>query len=148
MASPTASGKTLIAEMAILKAVSKGKKAVYISPLRALASEKFDEFDYKPLGIRTAISTGDLDSDDNWLSKYDVIIVTAEKMDSLMRQPVVRSAAGRIVAIDFIISVLLWCEQHVCCALISLGGRADVKANAGSKGGRVRCAVKLCTWKK
>src|SRR5579884_919540 len=38
---PTASGKTLIAMMAIVKTIEKGKKAVYITPLRALASEKY-----------------------------------------------------------------------------------------------------------
>ncbi|HEY7507364.1 MAG TPA: DEAD/DEAH box helicase, partial [Nitrososphaera sp.] len=37
---PTASGKTLIAMMAIVKALEKGAKAAYLTPLRALASEK------------------------------------------------------------------------------------------------------------
>ena len=42
---PTASGKTLIAILAILSHISKHKtKVVYLSPLRALASEKFEEF--------------------------------------------------------------------------------------------------------
>ena len=37
---PTASGKTLVAMMAIARALQRGKKAVYLTPLRALASEK------------------------------------------------------------------------------------------------------------
>ena len=42
---PTASGKTLIAMLAILSHLSKHKtKVVYLTPLRALASEKFEEF--------------------------------------------------------------------------------------------------------
>ncbi len=87
VAAPTASGKTLIAELAALKAVSEGKKVVYIVPLKALASEKFEEFKgkYEPLGIKTAISVGDLDSNDPWLERYDIIITTSEKMDSLLR---------------------------------------------------------------
>lgn len=85
VSSPTASGKTLIAELAILRNCLKGKKSVYIAPLRALASEKYDDFQYSELGLRTALSTGDLDSNDSWLSRFDVIVLTAEKMDSLMR---------------------------------------------------------------
>src|SRR5205823_12520259 len=45
LASPTASGKTLVAEVCILKQVlEKNGKAIYLAPLRALASEKFKEF--------------------------------------------------------------------------------------------------------
>ena len=45
LASPTASGKTLIAELCCLKHVlEKNGKALYLAPLRALASEKYDEF--------------------------------------------------------------------------------------------------------
>ena len=39
VAAPTASGKTLIAEMAALDTVRKSRKVVYIVPLKALASE-------------------------------------------------------------------------------------------------------------
>ena len=42
---PTASGKTLIAILATLSHLSKNKsKVIYLTPLRALASEKFEEF--------------------------------------------------------------------------------------------------------
>src|SRR3989338_5449132 len=45
---PTASGKTLIAELAAMQAIMKGEgKALYIAPLKALASEKFKEFKRK-----------------------------------------------------------------------------------------------------
>ena len=45
LASPTASGKTLVAELAMLKHVLENHgKALYLAPLRALASEKFREF--------------------------------------------------------------------------------------------------------
>jgi helicase len=93
LASPTASGKTLIAELCSLKHIlEKNGKVVYLTPLRALASEKFDEFK-KYASIRKAdgkrvnvgISTGDFDSSDPWLERYDVIITTNEKADSLLR---------------------------------------------------------------
>jgi helicase len=87
LAAPTASGKTLVAEFAALNAIDQGRKVVYIVPLRALATEKYHEFKekYEPLGIRIALSIGDLDASDPWLSKFDLIIVTSEKFDSLLR---------------------------------------------------------------
>ena len=82
---PTASGKTLIAELAILSTLKKThKKALYIVPLKALASEKFKDFKkYEELGYKIGKSTGDLDSSDHWLKDYDIIIITSEKMDSI-----------------------------------------------------------------
>src|SRR3989304_2180083 len=93
LASPTASGKTLIAELCSLKHIlEKNGKVVYLTPLRALASEKFDEFKKyttikKANGkrVNVGISTGDFDSTDPWLERYDVIITTNEKADSLLR---------------------------------------------------------------
>jgi helicase len=88
VASPTASGKTLIGELAIIKHLTgRGGKCLYTAPLKALASEKFDEWKakYAELGVSVAISTGDLDSSEEWLGRYDVIITTNEKCDSLMR---------------------------------------------------------------
>lgn len=93
LASPTASGKTLIAELCAMKHVMERRgKVLYLTPLRALAWEKYETFqDYtgldKPYGgkVRIAISTGDLDSSTPWLGGYDVIVTTNEKCDSLLR---------------------------------------------------------------
>jgi helicase len=88
VAAPTASGKTLIAEMAALNTIlNERKKAVYIVPLRALANEKYEEFKkkYEHLGVKIGISIGDYDKADPWLANYDLIIATSEKMDSLLR---------------------------------------------------------------
>jgi helicase len=93
LASPTASGKTLVAEFCALKHVlERNGKIIYLTPLRALASEKFDDFKkYSALTkkngdhIRIGISTGDFDSTDPWLERYDIIITTNEKSDSLLR---------------------------------------------------------------
>jgi helicase len=93
LASPTASGKTLIAELCALKHVIERRgKVLYLSPLRALAWEKFEGFEEynnikKPGGgkIRVGVSTGDLDSKSPWLEDYDIVITTNEKCDSLLR---------------------------------------------------------------
>ena len=84
---PTASGKTLIAELAALKSIIEIKgKAVYIVPLKALASEKYRDFKRRYSNIaKIALSIGDIDSSDQYLAEYDLLIVTAEKMDSLLR---------------------------------------------------------------
>ena len=84
---PTASGKTLIAELAAIKSIVEGKgKAVYIVPLKALANEKFKEFKRKyPDLVNIALSVGDIDSADPYLANYDLIITTSEKLDSLIR---------------------------------------------------------------
>lgn len=81
---PTASGKTLLAEMAMWSQIAKGGKCLYIVPLRALASEKYDEFSKKGV-IRVGIATGDFDRTDAYLGNNDIIVATSEKTDSLLR---------------------------------------------------------------
>ncbi|MBU7033318.1 MAG: DEAD/DEAH box helicase [Theionarchaea archaeon] len=83
LAIPTASGKTLIALFALMKALESGYKCVYIVPLKALAEEKYTEI--KELDINVALTTGDYDSTDFHLKQYDVIVTTSEKCDSLLR---------------------------------------------------------------
>ena len=83
---PTASGKTLVAELAMLSAVERGGKALYVVPLRALASEKSDEFRRLPVDV--GVSTGDYDDRDERLGESDVIVATSEKVDSLVRNGV------------------------------------------------------------
>lgn len=89
---PTASGKSLIAYLAILHNRLQrrpGSKALYIVPLRALASEKYEELrQFQSLGLKVAVATGDLDEQDEHLSRFDVIVATSEKMDSLLRHRV------------------------------------------------------------
>src|SRR5712692_3071849 len=90
ISSPTASGKTLTAMMAAYaKVKGQGKKVVYLAPLRALASEKYAEFsELRRFGINTAISTGDYDSSGESLGRADIIVLTNERFDSVMRHKV------------------------------------------------------------
>ena len=92
VSAPTASGKTLIALLSMLSYLSKNKngKVIYLSPLRALAAEKFLEFkklEKVTLGnkIKVSISTGDFENPDKNLEKSNVLILTNEKMDSIIR---------------------------------------------------------------
>lgn len=91
VSAPTASGKTLIAIIAMINYLSnKRGKVVYLSPLRALAAEKFSEFqklESLDFGkkIKVQISTGDYELVDAGLEKSDILILTNEKMDSIIR---------------------------------------------------------------
>ncbi|MBT3720753.1 DEAD/DEAH box helicase [archaeon] len=93
---PTASGKTLVAEIAMLQNIYNNKgKGVYIVPLKALASEKYEYFKEKYPDLKVALSIGDTDSSDSYLDKFDIIITVSEKLDSLIRH---KSAFLRYVA--------------------------------------------------
>ncbi len=83
---PTASGKTLVAELAALQAIYHDKgKALYVVPLRALASEKHKTFSKDYPHLKIGLSSGDVDSSDAYLEQHDLIITTSEKLDSLLR---------------------------------------------------------------
>src|ERR687898_564014 len=88
---PTASGKTLVAVIAALNVLRKGQKVVYLTPLRALTTEKFQDFrvledlDIFDRKIKVRVASSDYSSDGRSLAQADVIVLTNEKMDSLIR---------------------------------------------------------------
>lgn len=82
LCSGTGSGKTLVAIFSILSAIASGKKAVYLAPLKALASEKYEEL--RAFGVDAALSLGDFDSSDN-AGDHECVVMTTEKFDSLFR---------------------------------------------------------------
>ncbi|MCJ2513863.1 MAG: DEAD/DEAH box helicase [Candidatus Thermoplasmatota archaeon] len=99
---PTASGKSLIAYIGIVnKLILEGGKALYIVPLKALAKEKYEELKlFEILGLKIGISTGDLDDSDPRLFRYDVIVCTSEKADSLLRHGVNWVDKVKVLVID------------------------------------------------
>jgi helicase len=98
---PTASGKTLIAEIVFINLLhNKSGKMVYVVPLKALASEKYKEFKKKYPESKIAISIGDLDSPEEYLSEYDLILCTSEKLDSLLRHSAPWIKKVSVIVID------------------------------------------------
>ena len=89
---PTASGKTLTAMIAAIPVLQRGLKVIYLTPLRALTSEKYRDFKLfekhslvgKPVKVK--IASGDYNSPGSGLSDADIIIATNEKMESLLRR--------------------------------------------------------------
>uniref|UniRef100_A0A7J2TH85 ATP-dependent DNA helicase Hel308 n=1 Tax=Archaeoglobus fulgidus TaxID=2234 RepID=A0A7J2TH85_ARCFL len=86
LAIPTAAGKTLVAEIAMISEILRNGKCLYITPFKALASEKFESFKkWERIGIKIGIATGDYEETEEHLADSDIIIATAEKADSLLR---------------------------------------------------------------
>lgn len=87
---PTASGKTTVFEMYMLDCLlNKKKKIIYISPLKALTTEHYLETKRKfakELDVKVGLFTGDLDSSDKYLESYDILFLTYEKFDSVLRR--------------------------------------------------------------
>ncbi len=59
VAAPTGSGKTYVAEHAILRALSSGGRAFYTAPIKALSNQKFRDFQHIYGNDRVGLLTGD-----------------------------------------------------------------------------------------
>ena len=99
---PTSSGKTLIAELAAFNSIfRKIGKAIYIAPLKSLATEKYREFkQFYGDKAKVALSIGDNDDVDPKLHEYDLIITTSEKLDSLIRHRIDWLKSVAVIIVD------------------------------------------------
>ncbi|HLH27960.1 MAG TPA: DEAD/DEAH box helicase, partial [Acidimicrobiales bacterium] len=87
LACPTASGKSLVAYLALLRVARAGRTGLYLVPLRALAQEKYEELQqFADLGVKVGISIGDFDLPAAALEKLDILVATSEKADGLLRR--------------------------------------------------------------
>lgn len=104
ISSPTSSGKTFVGEMAALHATFAGKRALYLTPLRALAEEKYRTFQarYSSYGIKVAIATRDRREFDQDIEQGDfhLAVLVYEKLAQLLvkRPHLLRSVA--LVVVD------------------------------------------------
>jgi superfamily II DNA/RNA helicase len=85
--SPTGSGKTLVGEIALLRAISSGQRGLYMTPLRALAEQVYTVLQerYSSQNISIGVSTSDYQLDGSELEDYDILVTTFERADSLLR---------------------------------------------------------------
>ncbi|MGC2034633.1 MAG: DEAD/DEAH box helicase [Thermoplasmata archaeon] len=87
LACPTASGKSMVAYLGLLRAVQAGRTGLYLVPLRALAQEKYDDLSaFASMGLRIGLSMGDFDLPSASLEKLDILVATSEKADGLLRK--------------------------------------------------------------
>jgi helicase len=85
---PTSSGKTMVGELAALRATQTGGRSVFLLPTKALVNEQHDRFTrmYEPCGVRTIRATGDYNDDVAALlrGQFDLGIFTYEKFSGLI----------------------------------------------------------------
>ena len=107
LATPTASGKSLIAYLAILQKLGNaesGERAFYIVPLKALANEKVDELRNlaDTVGLSVGIAIGDRDGESRGIENSDIVVCTSEKLDSILRNnPTFSERLSIIIADEF-----------------------------------------------
>lgn len=88
---PTGSGKTIMAEFAVLRVFKNypGKKVIYIAPLKALAKERIIDWKVRlgghPMRKTILELTGDVTPDLAALKSADLLITTPEKWDGISR---------------------------------------------------------------
>lgn len=90
VAIPTASGKSLLAYMAMVQRLSEGhkqSKAIYIVPLKALAMEKFEDLSQiaKAMDLKIGLGIGDATAEAKNIDDCNILVCTSEKLDSLLR---------------------------------------------------------------
>lgn len=90
VALPTSAGKTRIAELCILRTLASGRRAVYVTPLRALSAQIESDLGqtFRPLGITVSslygsagVELGDADT----LRESQIVVATPEKLDFALR---------------------------------------------------------------
>ncbi|TGE37197.1 DEAD/DEAH box helicase [Desulfosporosinus fructosivorans] len=86
----TGSGKTFLAEIAIEKCLQRGFRAVYLTPLKALADEKYTSWLQRFKGYTVGLFTGDINLSNkskkhrNYLDSQ-IYIMTPERLDACLR---------------------------------------------------------------
>uniref|UniRef100_F7ECQ5 Probable ATP-dependent DNA helicase HFM1 n=1 Tax=Callithrix jacchus TaxID=9483 RepID=F7ECQ5_CALJA len=92
---PTGSGKTVVFELAITRLLMEvplpwsNVKIVYMAPIKALCSQRFDDWKEKfgPIGLNCKELTGDTVMDDLFeIQHAHIIMTTPEKWDSMTRK--------------------------------------------------------------
>lgn len=90
LGSPTGSGKTVAAELAMWWAFREkpGSKVVYIAPMKALVRERVHDWRNRltrQMGLKLVELTGDNTPDTRTIRDADIIITTPEKWDGISR---------------------------------------------------------------
>lgn len=84
---PTSSGKTMIGELAAIKAAATRGRTVFLLPMKGLVNDKYEQFTrmYGPLGIKTIRATGDYSDQVSEFHRghYDFALLTYEKLTHL-----------------------------------------------------------------
>jgi ATP-dependent RNA helicase HelY len=80
VAAPTGSGKTVVAEFAIERALSSGRKAFYTTPLKALSNQKFGDL----VATHGATEVGLLTGDNTINGDAPIVVMTTEVLRNML----------------------------------------------------------------
>jgi len=80
VAAPTGSGKTVVAEYAIERALDRGGKAFYTTPLKALSNQKFGDLGSRHGAGRVGLLTGDNAIN----SEAPIVVMTTEVLRNML----------------------------------------------------------------
>jgi ATP-dependent RNA helicase HelY len=80
VAAPTGSGKTLVAEFAVERALQAGRKTFYTTPLKALSNQKFGDFVARYGAGRVGLLTGD----NSINGEAPVVVMTTEVLRNML----------------------------------------------------------------
>jgi ATP-dependent RNA helicase HelY len=80
VAAPTGSGKTVVAEFAIERALAANRKAFYTTPLKALSNQKFGDFVARYGAGRVGLLTGD----NSINGEAPVVVMTTEVLRNML----------------------------------------------------------------
>src|SRR5436190_23799573 len=80
VAAPTGSGKTIVAEYAVDRALAANRKAFYTTPLKALSNQKFGDF----VARYGAGSVGLLTGDNSINSEAPLVVMTTEVLRNML----------------------------------------------------------------
>ena len=127
VAAATSAGKTTIAEMFMADSIAKGKKAIFLSPLKAVSQEKYGDWtdpshDWSKLNV--SIVTGDYQLTEKRveeLNNANVIIMTTEMLDSRTRRITTEKNDWLLKA-----GTIVQDESHLLC----MKGRGDKTESA------------------
>jgi len=96
VSAPTSSGKTVVAEYAIFRALREGAKVLYTTPLKALSNQKYHDF-VRAYGARTVgLVTGENTINDD----APVVVMTTEILRNLIYEDPARLDLVRYVVLD------------------------------------------------
>ena len=128
VSAPTGSGKTVLFEIAIIKAIQSfglDTKVVYMAPVKALCAERYKDWSKKfsQFGMRITELTGDSENDDfQTVSQNNFIITTPEKWDAVSRRWRDKKQVARSINLFLIDEVHLLNDKdrgHVLEAVVS-----------------------------
>ncbi len=96
VSAPTSSGKTIVAEYAIFRALQDGAKVLYTTPLKALSNQKYHDFVRAYGGDTVGLVTGENTINDG----APVVVMTTEILRNLIYEDPGRLDLVRYVVLD------------------------------------------------